>query len=155
MSRAVALRLMSENPITQKRCSKCGEVKPLADFHRHNQQPDGRYPSCAACLNARRRALYAADGGMACEKSKWRQRKWRRGIGKTEIRDLLAKQGAVCAICGVGITDSAHIDHDHDTASVRGLLCAPCNIGLGMFRDDRQRLLAAVEYLERTDALRP
>jgi hypothetical protein len=33
-----------------KRCSKCGEEKPRAEFSRDRSRKDGRYPQCKACV---------------------------------------------------------------------------------------------------------
>lgn len=76
--------------------------------------------------------------------------------GKTlqDWNDLWAKQDGKCAICNQGMTDggqsgaSAHLDHDHVTGEVRGLLCSQCNLGLGKFGDDPGRLEAAALYVQ-------
>jgi hypothetical protein len=64
----------------------------------------------------------------------------------------LAEQEGRCAICGHVPGEgerSLRLDHCHTTLKLRDLLCDGCNTGLGLFRDDPLRLLAAVEYLLR------
>jgi hypothetical protein len=67
-----------------------------------------------------------------------------------------AKQRGVCAICGREPRPGKHlhIDHDHDTGRVRGLLCFSCNVGVGNFHHDVGRIARAREYLD-DDAERP
>lgn len=71
---------------------------------------------------------------------------------------LLAKQGG-CAICGATEPGRTywHVDHDHTCCPgsektcgncVRGILCGTCNIGLGAFKDDPDRLTSAARYLQ-------
>ena len=54
-----------------------------------------------------------------------------------------------CAICSAPLTTRAHIDHDHATNKVRGVLCGLCNKGLGQFMDSIPNLRNAITYLER------
>ena len=57
-------------------------------------------------------------------------------------------QEEACAICGYPqFSEDLSIDHCHETGEVRGLLCKHCNLGLGHFRDDPERLKAAIDYL--------
>jgi hypothetical protein len=58
-------------------------------------------------------------------------------------------QNGVCAICHKPPNDKEflHIDHDHITGSVRGLLCRSCNMGIGFLADDVIRLEHAIYYL--------
>jgi hypothetical protein len=63
--------------------------------------------------------------------------------------DLVAEQGGeTCAICGAEPkTRRLHIDHDHRTMRVRGLLCFGCNRKLP-YDATVDWLKAAVVYLE-------
>lgn len=41
-----------------------------------------------------------------------------------------------------------HIDHDHATNTVRGLLCSNCNLALGLLQDDSDRIRGLADYVE-------
>jgi len=74
------------------------------------------------------------------------------GITLEQYEKLLADQGGVCAVCGgphVGVGGRYHVDHDHRTGVVRGLLCGTCNTGLGQFKDDPVVLEKAISYLKK------
>lgn len=67
------------------------------------------------------------------------------------LEELWNKQDRKCAICSEPIQKQGkgtHIDHNHDTGKVRGLLCPRCNTGLGQFRDDISILQKAIRYLQ-------
>lgn len=62
---------------------------------------------------------------------------------------LLASQDGKCAVCG-GLPSRKqtwHVDHDHDTGKIRGILCHSCNAVLGWSRESREILALAAEYL--------
>lgn len=61
---------------------------------------------------------------------------------------MLEEQGGVCKICKAPpLEKRLSVDHHHDSGAIRGLLCSNCNTGVGMFRDDRAILEAAIRYL--------
>jgi len=68
------------------------------------------------------------------------------GITIEEYLAKVAEQNGCCAICKEP-TDKLVVDHCHEGNFVRGLLCSPCNTGLGHFKDNTDRLQRAVEYL--------
>ena len=70
------------------------------------------------------------------------------GLSQADYDIMMEHQNNGCAICGS--TEKLHIDHDHVTGKIRGLLCYSCNVSLGHFRDDTMVLKRAIEYLERT-----
>jgi hypothetical protein len=65
---------------------------------------------------------------------------------------LLEAQDYKCAICKLPEHENVPhkvlaIDHCHTNERVRGLLCTPCNTGLGLYKDNPRLLLAAAKYL--------
>ena len=47
-----------------KRCSKCGEVKPLTEFRKDSKRGDGHGSWCRVCKNASDRARYRRMKGI-------------------------------------------------------------------------------------------
>jgi hypothetical protein len=85
---------------------------------------------------------------------------WKKyGMTLEQYDEMLFKQGGSCSICKstkpwgfVAEPKRAKeffcVDHDHTTREVRGLLCQPCNTGLGSFKDNPDYLRMAIKYLE-------
>ena len=73
------------------------------------------------------------------------------GLTLEQYDAMLAQQGGGCGICGKPPRDdiALHVDHDHETGQIRGLLCFTCNNALGDFEDDASLLRSAVTYVER------
>lgn len=127
-----------------RRCAKCREVKPLTDY------PERTKGYCRPCKRSYSRELYD------------RNREYRRrysyeaaiqrlyGITLEEREAIWEAQGRRCKIChstGEGQKRRMHVDHDHDTGKIRGLLCHPCNIMLGGAKDSIEVLEKAIAYL--------
>src|SRR3990167_1259914 len=106
-------------------CRSCGR-----------ERAPGKRP-CQKCLDKGKK--YWANG---LEK----RRAWRYGLTPGYYDEMLKRQLGICAICGN--ESCQHVDHDHATGKVRGLLCQKCNSLLGMALDNVKILLKAVDYLE-------
>lgn len=62
--------------------------------------------------------------------------------------DLFHSQSGLCAICRKSVNHkTSHIDHDHESGKIRGLLCINCNHLLGQAKDSVLILERAIEYL--------
>ena len=73
------------------------------------------------------------------------------GITREAYDALYKAQDGKCAICKQECSRGRElsVDHCHATGRVRGLLCATCNIALGLMEDNTALLNAAIEYLEK------
>lgn len=86
-------------------------------------------------------------------KNLWKNSQLKRDYNITieEYNVLLYNQNFKCSICEIHIdnlTKKLHVDHDHTTGRIRGLLCHHCNTGLGLFKDSEDLLNKAVRYLK-------
>lgn len=158
-----------------KRCNKCGVVKPLCDFYIAAGNRDGRRGECKECSLAQRKRWYQKnrERSMAYVRA-WQQanpqrvKAWRLknrerrlakmreihlrnkfGLTPHEYDGILESQDGACALCRAAPTTgiSLHVDHDHGTGEIRGLLCVRCNNALGLFREDLDLLKGAARYV--------
>lgn len=127
--------------MTEKRCVGCKTVKPVTAFGKKENDQTLYRSKCRQCLNRAR-----AEHGLKRSLEK-------HGLTDAEYRTMFESQAGKCAICGSTGKGKGQafrplcIDHDHQTGTVRGLLCDKCNLGIGNFNDDTSRLQSAVAYL--------
>lgn len=135
------VRELRELPPGHKWCPDCDTAKPFAAFCRNINGKLGLATYCKDCHNARgretRQRLYG--GGREYHLRR------RYGIGQAHVDAMLAEQGGGCAVCGK--PDPEHVDHDHRTNEVRGMLCFNCNQALGNVRDSVGVLGRLQDYL--------
>lgn len=126
---------------TRKTCSKCGKKR------------DGSHPSyCRLCYREYERAWAKANPERVRAKTRRMDLKKSYGMTVSTFNAMLMAQGGACAICRTtepGGMGNFHVDHCHATGKNRALLCARCNVALGMAGDDPDRLRAMADYLER------
>jgi hypothetical protein len=126
-------------------CPSCLSVLPQDDFVRNRSTTSGYGTYCRPCQNAKSGESLARRHGSG----RHDHLKHRYGIGAAEVEQQLHGQDWRCLVCTNALTlATAHVDHDHATGAVRGLLCFNCNGGLGQFHDDADRLRRAAEYVE-------
>jgi len=72
------------------------------------------------------------------------------GITHEDYELLLKTQDSKCAICRRAPLDGVtlHIDHDHVTLKIRGILCGSCNRLIGIAGESISRLKAAIYYIQ-------
>ncbi|MGI8708437.1 MAG: endonuclease VII domain-containing protein [Actinomycetota bacterium] len=131
-------------PDNRVRCPSCGEHKRAEDFVRNRATKTGRGAYCKPCHNRIGRANREKHHGST--RAFWLKRRY--GVEAVQVEWMILRQGGLCAVCGK--RPAVHVDHDHGTGLVRGILCFNCNRGLGKLREDPGLMRAAIDYLEGT-----
>ena len=120
-----------------KICQTCKVEIPATEFYVNKRCKDGLEQRCKACSKLRK------------ENNNYR-RKY--GITLKDYELMAKNQNNTCAICNRSHPGTRikrfHVDHNHITGIVRGLLCENCNRALGQFQDNPVFLKAAIIYLE-------
>ncbi len=142
--------------IELRTCSVCGNIKSVLQFRKRTWNNYlghrcGYSCQCKDCIREIRRkriaGLKQADIKKFREKHRQHNIKTMYGLTKKIYDGIIILQNNSCAICQTPFTKTPHVDHDHSTGKVRGLLCHHCNTSLGGFRT-KQNLKRAIEYLE-------
>lgn len=147
-------------------CVKCGQEKPLNKdhFHFYKNKFEGTCIECKRKCSAEYRRTHPNENKKYREDNKESIKQYNNSnLGKNckfksrgyklngqpftiqDYNNLLEKQKGRCAICLKEII--SHIDHNHETGEVRGLLCHNCNVGIGKFNDSIELLNNAIVYL--------
>lgn len=117
-------------------CSKCGTILTAA-----NQYVGTPWAQCKPCIRIRANTFNRAH---PAKMQKYRLREMY-GITPQMIGRIKKRQAGACGICFRVLP--LHVDHDHKTGRVRGLLCRGCNLALGMLDDNISSIKQAVLYL--------
>jgi hypothetical protein len=143
-----------------KRCTKCGEVKPLSEFYKNKRQSSGLNPSCKACkgkyykgyLSSNREKVNARNKAYREANPDWYTNQMLKNsynLTVSEYTEMLNAQNGVCAVCGGNNKGKRlAVDHDHKTGAVRGLLCFKCNVALGFINDSPIVAERMITYLQ-------
>lgn len=139
-------------------CTTCGRFQPECGFTPKTH----RCRDCSSEITRRRYNRITGREHLGSERIRGpkrapgvahREAMWRY-IGavrftEADYQRMLTEQDGRCLICSQPPTTQRrlHVDHDHATGQVRGLLCHYCNLLLGHAKDDPAILAAAIEYL--------
>ncbi len=152
-----------------KTCTKCQTPKTLDQYYSRSASKDGLFARCKNCIDIYERERLRKDpdknkryyrankerlkaAAREYDKVTGRDKRLQRRFGITYMQymEMLTLQNCVCAICHQTCPTGLNlaVDHDHETGKVRGLLCRPCNQGIGTFGEDPSRLESAASYLK-------
>ncbi len=119
-------RIHSDPSTIERACTACGIVKSGNQFFRNRHTRDGIDARCKSCKKVRNIQV-------------------KYGLGSDAHEAILLAQDGRCGCCKK--TRPLCVDHDHETNKVRGLLCQPCNLAIGLLGDSVTGVRSALMYL--------
>lgn len=117
-------------------CTECRKITSKAWYHSNIEEKRAYMRKHSKIRYQLKKSEY---------KDKKRQNMY--GISSIQYEQMFLNQNGACAICLQKSKKALCIDHNHATKKVRGLLCHSCNKGLGIFKDNPENLIRAIDYL--------
>ena len=133
-----------------KTCSLCKEAKTFSSYYKRSDT--GKYRSaCKPCHSKQEKIRRDNRTPEQVESRVLATRKYslreNYGISLDDYDSMVMEQNNKCKIC-LDVMKRPCVDHCHVTGDVRGLLCRPCNSGIGQLKDDPEILRIGANYIE-------
>lgn len=142
--------------VNKKQCRKCLEIKDRSQFYRKSKNKDGLQGDCKEChkkylLKNKKNVLNALYKWRNKNKDKVAQQRLKT-IYKISTEDSIKAYRLIhngsCMICGQSSEKrNLHLDHDHKTKKIRGILCVNCNSAIGKLKESPEIFKKALEYI--------
>jgi hypothetical protein len=136
--------------VLEKWCPRCEAQRPRGEFGNSRRTKDGISVYCRPC-NVKNVKEWRERNRKVQSFRTWRHKlKTKYGITPEVFYLMQERQGGLCAICLVPFGDDVTnccVDHCHETGLTRALLCKLCNMGIGAFREKKESMERAIQYL--------
>lgn len=96
-----------------------------------------------------RKAYQARPENIRKRRESWLINRY--GLAIEVYESMFDNQGRVCAICKRPnwMGKEPHVDHDHNTGKIRGILCGGCNAAAGHIKNNPETARSMADYLEK------
>lgn len=136
----------------KRTCKVCNETKDIEMFKllNLNAYSYNTYSfSCASCYDDYLEIIRQKQIEYNRNYNKSHRRKYKYGLEHDDYLTMVEKQNGLCAICQeIPKRRGLMVDHNHNTGTIRGLLCDTCNRAIGLLKDNFLILARASEYLK-------
>jgi len=142
-----------ETALRAKLCMRRWRAKNL---ERSRKQLRQYYLKHKSKIDTRRRELNIINKDKITRQNKVHGLKRYYNMTIEQFEQMKISQDNRCAACGSIFENSfdTHVDHNHETKKVRQLLCAHCNLALGMLGENYDRIINLANYIRKWEAVK-